>query len=630
MGNDLPKCIGTSLNCPDFGNFEGRNYGKKRLIRWPWLGVTEALVWLLSLGVVLATSPSASAGLDDPRDTAASDIKDQKGKDNSTFTIAIQTPMDPYVARLFKSIKEAAPISLRTLDRAVVRLPGAMLSQEVLKKQPGRAGGSSRAPVYRYDKIRGVVVGSTILLYRAVMTVRKGQNVRGARRSETPYRLLGTMPTSVLADNRSHDSLNPSEIARRVDYYVTAKVYEPASLRSRLKQLNSIELMAHFIPFYSGAERLFYTGQGGLSKVLGAAEIVGDFATFGLGSSVRIVAKGAAITTLTAASVRVAGAGYKGYNGDNSTHNKIDAFIATVEGLASVVTLVKVRASNFRLYVHTTEEAEVLGKLLKRSPEKILQDGFTTPELRRVLRDLEVSDHAAKVAAAGKKQLVVTSRELLGQTPVQNLSGIVPKSLSRMTASLFKQLNQAMGTVTGNHVALVLKDGSFGLKHWEVVLIESGVWTSRSAGAVNAGKGFRTQVGRVKDLEGGFIFKADLDDAEFLAVKRRFQDQGRWGSPHLSCTQDACAVLQDRGRRLLGCDGSSNFCATNLRRVSENGLTIRGRSIRFEAYNLTDQSLDEIASAMRRTDLRASSYLSGLVTFSAGMAATVLYGVSRD
>ena len=89
-------------------------------------------------------------------------------------------------------------------------------------------------------------------------------------------------------------------------------------------------------------------------------------------------------------------------------------------------------------------------------------------------------------------------------------------------------------------------------------------------------------------------------------------------------------MLQDRGRRLLGCDGASNFCTTNLRRVSENGLAIRGRTIRFEAFNLTDQSLDQITRAMRRTDLRASSYVSGLLTLSAGMVATVLYGVSRS
>ena len=488
---------------------------QKGLAQQDWVGSSKLLAGLLAATMLLlAPSYTLTAGSPDLPDDQASG----NSKDNATFTIAIHTPMDPYVVELFNSIKDATPISLVSLDRAVQRLPNAMLSQQVLKKRPGRAGGSSRAPVYRYDKIRGVAIGPTILLYRAVMTVRKGQNVRGPRRSETQYQLLGTMPTSVLADNRSSDSLNPSEVARRVDHYVTTKVYEPASLANRFKQLNNIEMMAHFLPFYSGAERLFYTGEDGTSKVLGAAEIVGDLAAFGLGSSVRIVAKGAAITTLTAASVRIGGAGYKAYNGDYSTHNKIDAFIATVEGLASVVTLVKVRASNYRLYVHTMEEAEAMGKLLKRSPETILKDGFSTPELRKVLSELKVSDHAAKVAAASEKQLVVASRELLGQTSVQHLSGLVPKSLGQMTAGLFKQLNQAMGTAVGNYAVLVLKDGSFGLKHWEVVLIENGVWTSRSAGAVNAGKGFRTRVGRVTDLEGGFVLKADLDETEFLAV----------------------------------------------------------------------------------------------------------------
>lgn len=196
-----------------------------------------------------------------------------------------------------------------------------------------------------------------------------------------------------------------TSIDYRVREYLKTKVSDVTDYISLTQSINTIDFIAHFIPGYGGIEKVVNSSTSG-AVFMGVVEYLGDTASLGLGSKVKIIKEGAAAIVVVAGTARISAAAKQAYDGTATWNTGIDAFLATVEtGLASV-TFIKLRVSGAKAIITNADEAAVIGQALGRKPEEILQNGLNADDLRRIgVAFGKVGDDALEAGKAWIKQL---------------------------------------------------------------------------------------------------------------------------------------------------------------------------------------------------------------------------------
>ena len=323
------------------------------------------------------------AGCKPPADSAS--LYDETSTTNATLTVALQQPVNPHKQTLFRAISEGRSLTLSQLDqgaRAFNRSVSAAVSYTIPSRgSESRVRSRNRAkpnfnPDAYKDVYRGIQIGDRTFIFKLVR-----QPVFRKVDSWTVFTWFGA---TLLRDAVTGKYTATEDQVRHV---LDTKIYEKRRIKQREKLVNAIDFAAHFIPGYNGAERLFYNGDTTGMRVLGAVELVGDLATLGLGSKIRVVQKTAAAVTITASTVRVSSAAYRASQGQANSVDGIDAFLATVEAGLAAVTLVKIKLTGVKGVVSNLDEAEVIGKQLGRSADDVMQNGLSKAELERLVGD---------------------------------------------------------------------------------------------------------------------------------------------------------------------------------------------------------------------------------------------------
>ena len=348
------------------------DYSQIQLSINPW-GIMRTIFVALSCVLILAACRPAS-DLSTFSETESSD----------ELSIAIAKPLAQETAAFLNSLTKGSAISLLDLDRGAASINGRIsapvrfgnLQGSSVRLRDRYRNRPGLNPDWSYDVYRGVKLGSRVFIYKLAN--------QEAFRVNDSWRLHSWVAGSIL-----NEPINGKYTATddQVKYYLEAKIYEPRRIAAMNKFLDNVEFAARFIPGYAGLENAAFgetTGQ----RVLGVVQIIGDFATLGIGTSVKVVSRTAAVITITAASTRVGVAGYKYANGTATSADGIDAFLATVEAGIAAISIVKVKLTSTKAIVRNADEAALLSKQLGRPAEDIMKNGLSKAELKKLLGDI--------------------------------------------------------------------------------------------------------------------------------------------------------------------------------------------------------------------------------------------------
>jgi hypothetical protein len=331
-----------------------------------WSHICAAMVFFINAG----------CGFVDSKLSAINGAETSTTQGNeTTIEIGFATQYSSEVKAFFELLHENKKIHRYTFEKATEEI-GALVSNDVVftTVQPSAgvgAGGSSRSETYK-----GVKIGERVLIF-------KKEFYPGI--AERHYRPLTWFPYSVL-----HKDSNGfiASLEDKVRYVLDTKIYEPIRIGNLNSAIDTVDFIAHFIPGFAGAERTFVTGKTKGAKLLGIVEMIGDVATFGLGSKIRAVKQGAAAIVLTASSIRVSVAAAKAGQGTAGVTDGVDAFIATVEAGLAAVTLVKIKLGPLKHTVSSMGQAKILSKEIGRSADDIFQNGLSSAELKKLVGDI--------------------------------------------------------------------------------------------------------------------------------------------------------------------------------------------------------------------------------------------------
>ncbi|MCX6124633.1 MAG: hypothetical protein NTV34_07770 [Proteobacteria bacterium] len=209
-----------------------------------------------------------------------------------------------------------------------------------------------------------------------------------------PYRIFGALPTTYLPKK---------SLEEKAKTYAEARGIDKDRLKAVVSSLNTLEVLIHLFPGVTSAARI--KGATSLGQVLlGSVYFAGDLATFGLGSKVNFVRKGAAAVVATAGSVKLSQAASDLHNGKANYTTGVDAFMGVTSIGLATISIVKIQLPVGKNgFVKSIDEANVLAKELKRAPDDIFKNGITKEEL--AVLGIEVTSDAGKVLArAGAKR----------------------------------------------------------------------------------------------------------------------------------------------------------------------------------------------------------------------------------
>lgn len=295
-----------------------------------------------------------------------STLSSENSSENSTVTLAIVQPVAGEVQAFFRSLQSGSNIHDYTLRTAIRKLGGAVSAEVVHVLDYGGEFSS-----YRDNRYAGFRVGERVFVY---------QKDFRAGAAEKYWKPVSWFSMTLLEYN---DRGSRATLDDKVRYFVKTKYIEPMAISGFMNAVNTADFIFHFIPAYGGVEQAINAETSG-GAFVGVVSAVGDLATLGLGSKIRLVKAGAAGIVLTASTVRLGTAVQQAANGTATIGTGVDAFLATVEaGLASV-TLVKLNLTSVGAIVRNADEAAVLSKQLNRSANDILTNGITRAELRKL------------------------------------------------------------------------------------------------------------------------------------------------------------------------------------------------------------------------------------------------------
>lgn len=331
-------------------------------------------VLCLFLPLFACKPPVPSSALDSNENNTASD----------EISVAIARPLPPENLALLNALTKGNPIPFRTLEIAVGRMNSFVspaVKYNTLRGSSGRLRSRNRGKAgynnyWGYDSYRGARIGDRVFIFKIDRQEQFKHN--------DSWRVFGWVSSSWLNDPKNGKFTGTEE---QVKQYLDTKVYEPKQIAAMNKFLDQAEFAARFIPGYAGAENAFY-GDSTTDRVLGVVQIVGDIATLGIGTSVKVVSRAATVTTITAASVRVGVAANKFANGQATSADGIDAFLATVEAGIGAVSIVKIKLTGAKAFVRNADEAALLSKQLGRSSDDILQNGISKAEMEKLVGDI--------------------------------------------------------------------------------------------------------------------------------------------------------------------------------------------------------------------------------------------------
>lgn len=311
-------------------------------------------------------------------------LSETDAEGRSELNIAIARPLDSNQVALLNALTKGTSITLGQLEKGGGYLNAGVTAPVKYNNLKGsnvrvRSRYSSR-PNYNsnfgYDVYRGMKIGDRVFIFKQV--AQPGNSVIDK------WHLFSWVAGTILNDPIARKYTAPVE---QVRYALDTKIYEPRKIAAMNKFLDQAEFAARFIPGYAGAENAFL-GETTSDRVLGVLQIAGDIATLGVGSSVKVVARTAQVVTLSAASARVAVAGYRYSNGSATSADGIDAFLATLEAGISAVSIVKIKLSGAKAFVNNADEAALIGKQLGRSADDVLESGISKAELEKLVGDI--------------------------------------------------------------------------------------------------------------------------------------------------------------------------------------------------------------------------------------------------
>jgi hypothetical protein len=300
------------------------------------------------------------------------------------IAIAIQKPLRKESQALLNALTKGAPISFRTLEIASTLLNSYVsrpVKYNTLKGSSIRLRSKNRSkPQYNhywgYDSFRGVNIGNRVFIFKLER--------QQAFRHNDSWRLHSWVSGAILTDPRNGKYTGTLD---QVKYYLDTKLYEPRRIAAMNKLLDQTEFAARFIPGYAGAENTFY-GQSTTDRVLGVVQVIGDIATLGIGTSIKIISRTATVVTITAASTRIGVAANRFANGNATSADGIDAFLATFEAGIGAISIVKIKLTGAKAFAKSADEAALLSKHLGRSSDDILKNGISKAEMERLVGDI--------------------------------------------------------------------------------------------------------------------------------------------------------------------------------------------------------------------------------------------------
>jgi len=306
---------------------------------------------------------------------------DETPPDEKTYPLVFQEDLEPDLVPYFNSLRDGSPVTLRELEKAATAMNELISRAMEYRNIPAGAGPSivrnMEKPGYNKDAnkfiYRGIRHGTRTFIYKLT-------DQPDFEKIDKWY-VHSWFANSILNDPSSgkYTALN-----EQVEHVLDTKIYEKATAAKRIELMDDVDLALHFLPGYSGAKKAVY-GKGG-DRILGTIEAIGDLASLGLGSKIKVIQKGAALITLSAATTRITAANIKIANGTATMATGIDVFIGVVEASISAFTLVKIKASSSlgRAWVDNLDEAERLGRQLNRSGDDILKKGLSEDEFLKL------------------------------------------------------------------------------------------------------------------------------------------------------------------------------------------------------------------------------------------------------
>lgn len=345
---------------------------------------------------------------------AESTLATDMASSSDSIELAFSQPIEPSVAKLFNAITNNHVLSENDIEQAAGGMNTIMTARVQFKKPiPPGAGRRVQSRMQSeggynhdsdFDTYRGLVVGSRVIIFKLY-------NQPTDDRVDK-WRVFSWVSHSLLNDHQNGKYTSAEE---QVRYALDSKIYERRRIKHQRDLAEQSDFAASFLPGYSGAQRAFY-GDSTSERLLGVVQVIGDAATFGLGSKITLVRKTAAVVVLTASSVRVSAAGNRFARGEANFSTGVDAFLATVEAALAGVTTIKLRLSSARAWVANADEAAMMGRQLGRSADDILENGISKRELESALGDLpelrRLDDRADSLRGANDAEDALSARRI--------------------------------------------------------------------------------------------------------------------------------------------------------------------------------------------------------------------------
>ncbi len=383
--------------------------------------------WGIRLGWLMASSIAVAMMSCKPPKSKSASLSSAADDNDATAVVAVVNQIDDFGRALFESLSRGQRIHDYTLRMAVQKM-NLKISDEVglTHSTNSQIIGPDAYPQEMPDIYRGVLMNSRVFVFA---------KEHGAGAAEKYWKPITWFASSVLENNASTMTVS---LEKKIRHVLDAKIYEPKRISDFEANVGAVDLLAHFIPGYAGAGRIFVTGKSEWDSFMGTLEVAGDIATLGLGSKVRIVKTGASAIVLTVSSARVSEAALKAGKGQGTWATGVNAFLATAEGALAAVTLVKVHVTPLKGLIKSRQEAEALGRQLNRSADDLLANGIPRQELERM--GIKVSKFADAVAHGMNPQRIINSFNKIAQGEALSADEaleIVAAGLNKSSGKLF-------------------------------------------------------------------------------------------------------------------------------------------------------------------------------------------------
>ena len=333
-------------------------------------GNTILYSWIrLTLLAVIAVASACK-----PLTRQKNSLKSERSHQSGEVYLAFNQPVHRDVSTFLNVVRGSK--NGETIKLSVLQLIPRIMSEDsegiVVSDEIDMQGVTGDGP--GVDRFVPVQFGDRVFIFRMI--------------SPDRYGAFDSMPDTYLASR---------PIRERVRSYLSTKYTETDRIARLHATLDTIEFLARVFPGVDGADRAINST--GSERLMGVVSAVGDVASFGVGSKIKLVSKGAQAVVVTAATVRLSVAAAKAANGTATYATGIDAALAATEVGLSAVTFVKLKISKGgRAVIESAEGAELVGKQVGKSADDVLAKGLDSNDLSKL--GIDASKYADEASSA--------------------------------------------------------------------------------------------------------------------------------------------------------------------------------------------------------------------------------------